>query len=106
MTSPKKQHYVPKWYLRNFSSNGKTIYSYDKVNGKSYPTNVNDIAQENCFYDLLQSGQKAVCFDSKQVEKALADVDSIHAGMYPKAIRRLRDNKKLLPSQRDLLAEV
>lgn len=55
----KKQHYVLKLYLRNFSikKNKKDfiIYCFDKENVKQYSSNINQIAQEKDFYKLNNS---------------------------------------------------
>lgn len=46
----KKQHYVPQFYLKNFSNDGKNIYCYDKEEFKSYPQSIKNIAQSKYFY--------------------------------------------------------
>ena len=50
-----KQHYVPQFYLKNFSKDEKSIYCYDKVKRKSYSQNIKNIAQGKYFYgkDLI-----------------------------------------------------
>lgn len=35
-----KQHYTPRCYLRRFSDNEKSIYTYDEKDLKSYRANV------------------------------------------------------------------
>lgn len=47
----KNQHYVPRFYLRNFTCRG-TIQCFDKITGKVFPTGVEAVAAENAFYDL------------------------------------------------------
>jgi hypothetical protein len=47
------QHYVPQFLLRNFCAGAKPrIWAYDKSTGKSFETNVRNIAGEREFYDL------------------------------------------------------
>ena len=50
-----RQHYVPKFYLKNFAikKGPKTymIQCFDKSNNKTFIANINDIAVEKYFYD-------------------------------------------------------
>lgn len=46
----KKQHYVPRHYLKNFSINER-IFSYDINKKKVISTNINDIATRRFYYD-------------------------------------------------------
>ena len=47
------QHYVPQFVLRNFCAGAKPkIWAFDKNTGKSFETNVRNIAGEREFYDL------------------------------------------------------
>jgi hypothetical protein len=47
------QHYVPQFLLRNFCAGEKPkIWAFDKNTGKSFETNVRNVAGEREFYDL------------------------------------------------------
>jgi hypothetical protein len=48
----KKQHYVPQFYLRHFTTAGERIFVYDKFRQAAFPSNVHDIAASNYFHDL------------------------------------------------------
>ena len=48
----RKQHYIPQCYLRNFSSNNKNIFIYDKEERKSFRNTVENIAYIDYFYEL------------------------------------------------------
>lgn len=51
----KKQHYVPRFYLKNFSNKNKEeyfIHCYDIDNNKTYPANIKNIAEEKYFYKI------------------------------------------------------
>ena len=48
----KKQHYVPKVYLRNFSGEDRYIYAFDKVSGKSYKAVIDNICCEDNLYTV------------------------------------------------------
>lgn len=56
----KRQHFVPKFYLKNFSSEkgGRRkkhlTWSFDKSTGKSNVRNINDVALEKYFNDMIR----------------------------------------------------
>lgn len=54
MTDYVRQHYVPQFYLKNFCSDNsqQKIFCHDKLEDRSYPTNIKNVAQENLFYAL------------------------------------------------------
>lgn len=55
MNEPKKQHYVPQTYLRNFSSSDSSvnkIFVLHKDKSKIFCTNIRDTAAERHFYTL------------------------------------------------------
>ncbi len=61
MSKPKKQHYVPQVYLRNFSYENKKLYrlfAFNKALNKIISTNVEDIASERNFYTLEKADNK------------------------------------------------
>jgi hypothetical protein len=75
-SQPKSQHYVPQVYLRNFAMPGnkkkshqQQIWCFDKLRGKSYQTNVSNIAQENRFHDLSVPGE---CGEIISIEDVLS----------------------------------
>lgn len=47
-----KQHYIPRCYLRRFSDNDKSIYTYDKLHCKSY--NANLMYKLNAYVNQVQ----------------------------------------------------
>ncbi|CEO40777.1 DUF4238 domain-containing protein [Photobacterium kishitanii] len=56
--TPKKQHYVPQFLLKNFSINDtEQLYTYDKLKNVSYKTSVKDSACENGFYNINLNDQ-------------------------------------------------
>ena len=64
------QHYVPRLYLKRFTSDGRTIYAFDKANGKLIGTNIINIAQERYYYDLPELFAEAG-FDVQLAEQTL-----------------------------------
>lgn len=68
-----KQHTVPQFILRNFAVKGK-IYTYDKHNGKSFPSNVNDSGCERGFYDFSIKVDDQII--EATLEGALCEIES------------------------------
>ena len=52
MSNTKRQHYVPRFLLKHFCADGKTIYVTDLKTKNKYETNITNVAQENRLYDL------------------------------------------------------
>lgn len=52
MSETKSQHYVPRFLLKHFCVDGKTISVTDLKTKKKYKTNIANAAQENRFYNL------------------------------------------------------
>jgi len=75
MSIVKKQHYVPRFYLKRFSRNEKLIFCFDKAQKKSFPSNIENIANERYFYDL--SAEEEARLGIKQfMEKYFHPVES------------------------------
>lgn len=49
MTENKKQHYVPQFYLNNFSYN-KHVYIYDITHKRKFNISIKNLCQEKYFY--------------------------------------------------------
>lgn len=69
-----KQHYIPKFYLKNFSHSSETIYCYDKIKEKSFKANLSDIAHENFFYDVSELSPATVEKNMAKKEEMFAKV--------------------------------
>ena len=51
--TPKKQHYVPQFLLRNFATeNTEKLFTFDKQQDKIFSTTVKDSASEKGFYNI------------------------------------------------------
>ena len=49
-----KHHYIPQCYFRNFANNnGKNIYTYDKIESKTYNSAISSICCIDDFYSIL-----------------------------------------------------
>lgn len=85
MSQPvKMQHYVPRLYLRSFSTkvNGNTflIYCFDKIGDKVFRVNIENIGGEKYFYDL-DRGKNQV------IENMLAKLEGIFSESYAKLLQ-------------------
>lgn len=53
MSKPtKRQHYIPRFYLKRFSRDSTSIYVYDKFKNVEFESNIVDVGQENYFYQM------------------------------------------------------
>lgn len=52
MADTKKEHYVPRCYLKNFVLDNDRINVFDKFKTQIRPQKIMDIAMENYFYDI------------------------------------------------------
>ncbi len=79
MNEPKKQHYVPQTYLRNFSfksNNMDKICVFSKRTSKQYVANVSDTSAKRHFYTLEGSNDKYIVekFFAKEIEPLLKNI--------------------------------
>lgn len=83
------QHYVPRVYLKNFAITNKEkyyVFSFDKTNGKSFNSNIQNIAVGEEFYDRI---------DEEQVtEKSLSFLE-LEFGKIIEKLISLKDLEKL-----------
>jgi len=76
---PKKQHYVPQFYLKKFRVNqnepaesGTQIWCYDKKQRKSYRSGIREIVQQVGFYDYTNPATG----ETVSIEKNLSQLES------------------------------
>ena len=54
-----KQHYIPRCYLKRFSDNDKSLFTYDKLQSKVYPASMMSVCCEDDMYSISVSyGEK------------------------------------------------
>ena len=76
------QHYVPRFYLRNFSTrdgNRYLIYCFDKVTQRTFQVNIRRIAAEESFYDTEHD-------TNQSIERALGRFESVFNGAYSRLL--------------------
>jgi len=110
MGSPKKQHFVSQFILRNFSIDNKDqLWVYDKWEEKEYKSSIRDSASENYFYEFskdenqtntelklsrLESDCKSIfkkIIEEKSI-KSLTNVEHLMICLFS-AVQYLRTNK-------------
>lgn len=50
-----KQHYIPRCYLKRFSDNDKSLFTYDKLQSKVYPASMMSVCCEDDIYSISDS---------------------------------------------------
>lgn len=57
--TPKKQHYVPQYYLRRFSDDGDSLWVYNRKAGKAYKSRSEDVCERNYHYEMEARCQRS-----------------------------------------------
>lgn len=76
----KREHYVPRFYLRNFSYDKDEpfyLHCYDKQDERGFKATIRNIGHENYFYDLSPS---------QEIEDLLADLEGDLEPSYTKLV--------------------
>lgn len=58
-STPKKQHYVPQYYLRRFSDDGDGLWVYNRIAGKIYKSRSEDVCERNYHYEMEARCQRS-----------------------------------------------
>lgn len=72
MSQPRKQHYLPQFYLRGFSYDGRALHQIEKQSGRHYGCQIKDAAAIKDFHVMDYEGVE----DPHILEKRLADMES------------------------------
>lgn len=90
MSKIKKQHFVPQFYLENFTDSKNSIHAFDIIKGESFSTTTENIAHQKYFYDYEPLDQ----FIGKEqaIEKALAVFEGESATAFRKLVAGLKAN--------------
>lgn len=83
MSEPRKHHYLPQFYLRGFSANGRSIFQIEKRGGRAYVSSIRDTAAIRDYHevDTVDAEDPAV------IEKRLAQVEAQLAEALVRAIQ-------------------
>lgn len=86
------QHYVPRFYLKNFLNHEKKIWVFDKSTQKTFLTTPQNVANENFFYDLPEIDQTLQ--GEQAVEKYLSGIEDRFAPFFTGLINAI-DNREI-----------
>lgn len=103
----KKQHYVPRFYLRRFTHDGSHLFACDNFNGLSYGTRVDDVASSSYFYDTPMDAETSNPGDRdpfQTLERRLADHEALAASALDALIKGIERNSTIDPSVRPEVA--
>lgn len=79
MSNPKRQHYLPQFYLKGFSDDEKSILVFDRLKDNYFHQTIRKAAAINDYYSLINEPE-----DRKYlVEKALSKIEGIAAQIIP-----------------------
>jgi len=84
MPEPRKHHYLPQFYLRGFSTDGKRIYQIEKRTSHGYTCSIRDAAAIRDYHELDDPS----CEDPNAVEKRLAEMETQLAAALVRVLRR------------------
>lgn len=78
MAENKKQHYVPQFYLKNFSHNRHIVYAYNLIHKREFRIAIKKICQEDYFYgsdlELEKSLSKIEYKQATIIEKLISNI--------------------------------
>ena len=72
----KKQHYVPRFYLRRFSADGKSLCVYDRERSVYRKQSISDTCESNFLYDTRAEGLVNGLIRPNSTESALSELES------------------------------
>lgn len=92
------QHYVPEFYLKNFSQNRKRIFVYDKVLQKSFSSSISSIASQQSFYNNS---------NNQSIENEIGILESRAGSIFKILIELLDSNQfsRITKEQKDILIQ-
>lgn len=91
MSKVKTQHYVPRFYLKNFMDSNERIWVYDKKNKSTFNPSIINVACENFFYD---NDEIDLVFDEEQyLEKFYSSKEAKFAPFLLEFITKLESDK-------------
>jgi hypothetical protein len=83
MSTPRKHHYLPQFYLRRFSTNGRSVFQVEKRGGRAYASSIRDTAAIRDYHELDTIGVE----DPTVIERRLAQVEAPLAEALARAVQ-------------------
>lgn len=92
MSENKKQHVVPKFYLKGFSSDGERFYQFSGKRQKKTIVNIKDVCTRNYFYDISPES-------NHQFERELSVLEASQNRFLQSFLNQVREKKCNLDSE-------
>jgi len=86
MGENKKQHVVPRYYLKGFSSDGKSFFQFSAKARRTVGVNIKDVCTRNYFYDLSSD-------TDHRLERTISIVESQQDRFLQSFLNDVRDDK-------------
>ena len=98
MADTKKEHYVPRCYLKNFENEQERINVFDKFKLQLRNQRIIEVAMENYFYDInFDKMMELVKVD--RIDKVKEDILTITGAQDWETVRKLMGNDKYIEKE-------
>jgi len=88
MSKVKNQHFVPRFYLQNFTNDKGKIFAFDLTTKKSFGTSIDNVASKKYFYDFESLDEFA---GDQLIEKSMSQFEGESATTINKYLRFLQE---------------
>lgn len=99
---PRKHHYLPQFYLKEFADGNERLLQCDRRTGKLVTVGIGDAAAKKDFHRFEEPSVANPEFDPNAAEKLFAQIETIQA----EALRQTLADPTLLETQPQLRAEI
>lgn len=103
MSKVKKQHYVPRSYLKRFTQDGDQLYVFDKFAKTSFKSNIRKVASERYFYDIPQD-IVAKDEDLQIIEKGVSKIESDFSNAVDNVLTTVHEEGRIDGDQKSAMA--
>ena len=93
MKATELQHYVPRFYLKQFADPSGKVWVFDKVTLRVFPANPAKVAAEKLFYCVSDSSR--VFTDPRHIEKQLSEIEGQAAEIIEVWLQRVDKGESL-----------
>lgn len=86
----KRHHYIPQFFLKNFSDNNKDLWIFDRVKKEYRNQSTRKIASENKFYTYISKGRE------ENLERVFSQVE----GLAKPILNKITNKEKITPQEK------
>lgn len=93
---PKKQHFVPQYYLRRFADDKNRLWVYDQKRSSIYQSRTNDVCERNFHYEIEATAKRewhGRHFLPGKIELGLSRIESRQAALLRKIDEQLENGR-------------